>query len=183
MEDAQIIDLFFQRAEGAIARTQEKYGRLCLSVIGRILPDRRDIEECASDTYLKLWSAIPPARPRNFGAYLARIARNLALDRYDYNTADQRSTALTDAFEELEACLPESRSSQTEESVLRGFLNGFLRSQSPESRAFFLRRYWYGESVREIARDCGVTEGKVKSSLFRTRNRLREAMEKEKMAV
>lgn len=182
MEDTQIIELFFQRTESAITQAQVKYGRLCMSVIVRILPDPRDAEECASDTYLKAWNAIPPERPRSLGAYLARIARNLALDRYDYNTAGQRSTALTDAFEELEECLPDAQknpSREAERMEFNGFLNRFLRAQPEEARSFFLRRYWYGESVREIAEACRASEGQVKSSLFRTRNRLRDAMEKE----
>ncbi|WP_417054232.1 RNA polymerase sigma factor, partial [Dysosmobacter sp.] len=102
MGDQQIIQLFFQRCEEAITQTQKKYGALCRSVAQRLLTDPRDTEECVSDTYLRVWNAIPPERPRSLRAYLARITRNLALDRYNYNTAAQRSTALTDAFEELE---------------------------------------------------------------------------------
>lgn len=182
VDDEQIISLFFQREEAAITNTQEKYEGLCRSVAGRILPDRRDVEECVSDVYLRVWNAIPPERPRSLRAYLARITRNLALDRYSYNTAVQRNTALTDAFEELEPCLP-ARLGDPENEIdvqsFRQFLNGFLRALPRETRVFFLRRYWYGESIRDIADSCRVSESKVKTSLFRTRNRLRDAMEKE----
>lgn len=185
-EDQQIIQLFFQRSEDAISRTHKKYGALCRTVAQRLLADPRDTEECVSDTYLRVWNAIPPERPRSLRAYLARITRNLALDRYNYNTAAQRSTALTDAFEELEPWLTAGQGDPGEEidtAELRRVLNGFLRRQSPEARVCFLRRYWYGESIREIAEECHASETKVKSSLFRTRERLRAELEKERIAL
>lgn len=184
--DQQIVQLFFQRSESAIACTQQKYGALCRSVAQRLLADPRDTEECVSDAYLRLWNAIPPERPRSLRAYLARVTRNLALDRYNYNTAAQRSTALTDAFEELEPWLPAEcgdPEGAADAGELRRVLNGFLRRQSPEARTFFLRRYWYGESIREIAGECRVSEAKVKASLFRTRERLRNELEKERIAL
>ena len=183
-EDQKIIQLLFQRSENAIAAVQQKYGALCHCVARRLLADARDTEECVSDAYLHLWNAIPPERPRSLGAYLARITRNLALDRYNYNAAKRRSTALTDAFEELEPWLPTEQGDpgdETESMELRRVLNGFLRRQTPESRAYFLRRYWYGESIREIAEDCRVSESKVKTSLFRTRERLRDELGKERV--
>ena len=186
MGDQQIIQLFFQRCEEAITQTQKKYGALCRSVAQRLLTDPRDTEECVSDTYLRAWNAIPPERPRSLRAYLARITRNLALDRYNYNTAAQRSTALTDAFEELEPWIATGQGNPDTEldaSELRRVLNGFLRRQSAEARVFFLRRYWYGESIREIAEECCVSEAKVKTSLFRTRERLRTELEQERITL
>lgn len=161
MGDQEIIQLFFQRCEEAVTQTQKKYGALCRSVAQRLLSDPRDTEECVSDTYLRAWNAIPPERPRSLRAYLARITRNLALDRYKYNTAAQRSTALTDAFEELEPWIATEQGdpdTELDASELRRVLNGFLRRQSAEARVFFLRRYWYGESIREIAEECCVSE-------------------------
>lgn len=180
MEDTQIINLLFQRSETAIPVLQQKFGGLCKSVISNILSDRRDVEECASDTYLRVWNSIPPKRPGCLDSYLARIARNAALDRYDYNMACMRDTGLTLAYEELEACLP-SRTNGTDAVEFRSFINRFLRGLPKESRVMFIRRYWYGESVAEIAVACGCSEEKVKSSLFRTRNKLREAMAKEEI--
>jgi len=181
LEDATIIDLFFKRDDTAIRETQAKYGKLCLYTARNILPDERDAEECAGDTLLRLWNAIPPERPRSLGAYIARVTRNLALDRYAYNSAEKRSTALTEAFEELEPMLSGGDVAQRtlEEREFKRFMGDFLRRQSREARIFFVRRYYYGESVREIAEDTDVTEEKVKSSLFRTRNRLREALKQE----
>ena len=180
-EDQSIIELYIQRDEQAIVRTEIKYGALCRSVARRILDDIRDAEECVSDTWMRTWNAIPPDRPNSLRAYLARITRNLAVDRYNYNTAAKRSTVLTEAFEELEPWLT-TRSGDPDDELglteLRRVLNDFLRRQSAEARVFFLRRYWYGESVRDIADECRVTESKVKTSLFRTRERLRAELER-----
>lgn len=185
MEDEAIVRLFFAREETAITETQHKYGRVCLAVARRILPDERDAEECVSDACLRAWNAIPPDRPRSLSAYLARITRNLALDRRSYNQAEKRSTALECAFEELEPwlCTENTPEKALDGAELRRFLNGFLRSEPQQARVFFLRRYWYGESIREIAEDCGCSEARVKSSLFRTRNHLREALDKEEITL
>lgn len=140
------------------------------------------MEECVEDTYLHAWNAIPPKNPDSLRAFLARITRNLALDRYDYNTSAQRNTALTQAFEELEPCLIVKRGeleAELDSSEIKRILNRFLRNQTQESRTLFLRRYWYGESIRELAMTFGMSESKVKSSLFRTRNKLHKELEKE----
>ena len=172
MEDAQIIDHFFRRDPEAIRAAQEKYEKRCLAAARHILPDARDAEECVSDVWLRLWNAIPPERPRSLAAYITTVTRRLALDKCDYNRAAQRRSDLTVAFEELEGCLP------AEDGAV---LNGFLRKLTRQSRTYFIRRYWYGESIREIADSCGAGEEKVKSSLFRTRQRLRTVLEKEGM--
>ena len=181
-EDQQIVRLFFKRSEKAITYTRQKYGSLCISVARRILSDPRDAEECVNDTYLHAWNAIPPEKPDSLKAFLARITRNLALDRYDYNTADQRNTALTEAFEQLEPWLTvktgESEA-ELDSAEINRVLNSFLRKQTLEARTLFLRRYWYGESIRELATACHMSESMVKSSLFRTRNKLRKELEKE----
>ena len=178
MEDQEIIGLLFQRSETAIFAMQQKFGGLCRSIISNILPDRRDVEECASDTYLRVWNSIPPQHPARLDSYVARIARNVALDRYDYNTASMRHTGLTLAYEELALYLP-SRDQETNTVEFRTFLNRFLRGLPKISRMMFIRRYWYGESIAQIANAFECSEEKVKSTLFRTRNKLRQAMIKE----
>lgn len=178
MEDLQIIGLLFQRSETAISALQQKFGCLCRSIISHILPDSRDVEECLTDTYLRVWNSIPPQHPARLDSYLARIARNVALDRYDYNSASMRSTDLTLAYEELAMYLPSS-DKETDAVEFRAFINPFLRSLPKVSRMMFIRRYWYGESISELAGAFECSEEKVKSSLFRTRNKLREAMIKE----
>ena len=127
MHDSGIIDLLFQRSEQAIIALQQRFGGLCKSVISRILTDGRDVEECISDTYLRVWKSIPPQRPDRLDSYVARIARNAALDRYDYNSALARSSAMTLAFEELEHYIP-TQERCCDASEFRGFLNRFLRA-------------------------------------------------------
>lgn len=180
MEDLEIIGLLFQRSETAIFALQQKFGGLCRSIISNILTDSRDIEECANDTYLRVWNSIPPQYPVRLDSYLSRIARNVALDRYDYNTASMRNNGLTFAYEELALYLP-SREENTDALEFRAFINRFLRSLPKASRMMFIRRYWYGESITQIAGALDCSEEKVKSTLFRTRNKLREAMIKEEV--
>ena len=178
MEDLQILGLLFQRSESAITALQQKFGGLCRSIISNILPDNRDVEECTSDTYLRVWNSIPPQNPTRLDSYVARIARNVALDRYDYNTASMRHTGLTLAYEELALYLP-SHAQEPDSVEFRSFINHFLRGLPKASRMMFIRRYWYGESITQIATAFGFSEEKVKSTLFRVRNKMRQAMIKE----
>lgn len=180
--DEHIIGLFFDGDEAAIPTLQAKYERLCFNIARRILPDERDAEECVSDAYIRIWKAIPPERPDSLIAYLSRIVRNLALERYSYNNAQKRSTSLTSAYEELEDFLPTAHddvAARVDEKLFHEFLNGFLAEQSTEARVFFVRHYFYGEPIADIAASCKASVSKVKTSLFRTRGRLRTAMEKE----
>ena len=183
MDDAAIVALFWARDERAIPAAAEKCGAYCAGIAGSILPDRRDAEECVSDVWLRLWNAIPPERPRSLAAYITTVTRRLALDKCDYNRAAQRRSDLTVAFEELEGCLPAEDGAvrALEQQEFRRVLNDFLRKLTRQSRTYFVRRYWYGESIREIADSCGAGEEKVISSLFRTRQRLRTVLEKEGM--
>ena len=185
MNDQDILALFDQRDESAIDAARAAYGKLCFAAARHILPDQRDAEECVSDAYLRAWNAIPPERPASLGAYLARITRNLALDRYNYQHAEKRSSDLTCAFEELETVLPtvERTEDAADRMALQQVLNDFLRAQTREARTYFIRRYWYGESISEIAHSCRAGESAVRVSLFRTRNRLRKALEKGEITV
>lgn len=183
MKDIQIIELFFRRAEEAVMRLAEKYGAMCQTIARRILRDERDSEECVNDAWLQTWNVIPPQRPACLSGFVGRITRNLALNRLDYNRAQKRDSTLEAAFEELSGSLPDPGDTLTDEVTFHDFLNRFLRRQSEEHRRYFLRRYWYGMSVQEIARECGVGEEKVKSALFRIRNKLRQAMEEEGVYV
>ena len=160
MDDAQIIESFFRRDPAALDAVQQKYGKRCLAAAGHILPDSRDAEECVSDVWLRLWNAIPPERPRSLAAYIATVTRRLALDKCDYNRAAQRRSDLTLAFDELEGCLsgPDEAQAAVERQDFGRVLNGFLGTLTRQSRAFFVRRYWYGESIREIAERCGAGE-------------------------
>ena len=186
MEDEQIIELFMCRSESAIHSLSEKYQRFCYSIIMKIVPDKRDVEECLNDLYLRIWNSIPPDCPNCLSAYLAKITRNIALDRYSYNTAKMRNSDLTTAFAELEPFLFTKTSSMEhyiDEYSFKEFINQFLRKQSKESRVFFIRRYWYGDSIKQIATENNVSEEKVKTSLFRTRSKLKLAMQKEDISL
>lgn len=180
MEDQQIVNLCFERQESALEAAREKYGRLCTAVVRNVLRDDRDTEECVNDVWLRMWNAIPPERPQSLKAWLAKIARNLALDKVEYNQAEKRKSSLTEAYEELEFCLSADGAVENaaERMEFREFLNNFLAAQSKDNRIIFVRRYWYGEDVREIAKAMHCGEEKVKSSLFRTRNKMKAEMER-----
>lgn len=180
MDDSQIIRLYFDRDEHAIEETSRKYGGLCFRIAGNILSNREDVEECVSDVYLHLWNAIPPLSPVSFPAYLCRVARNLALKRYESLHAEKRSPDMTVPLSEIEAFLPDEQVlSHAEREELRSLLRIFLSGEPEETRNVFIRRYWFFDSVHEIAEQYSVSESKVKSMLFRTRKRLRRFLEKE----
>lgn len=185
MEDEVIIDLYFERAEDAIKETEVKYGGYLEKVIRGIISTREDIEECLNDTYMAAWNSIPPRRPKSLGAYIAGIARNTALNRYDYLTAEKRNPTVEVVLSELEECL--SAGNLVEQEVqARSFikaLNSFLRGIGSEKRTIFIRRYWFCDSTREIAVRFGMSEGKVKSMLFRIRKQLLKYLEKEGIAL
>jgi len=181
MEDRQIIELYWERAEEAIRETDVKYGRLCRYIAQNILASPEDSEECVNDTWLGLWNAIPPRRPSRLAAYVGRVARNLALKRYDYVTAQRRSPEAVRSLEELEGCVSgrESVETELENRRIEQVIEDFLWRQEEEKRTVFLLRYWYFMSIENICRRTGFGESKVKSMLSRTRQKLRQHLEQE----
>lgn len=182
MEDSQIIDLYWARDQRAIGETAGKYGTFLRTVSWNILRSHDDADECVNDTYLRTWNAIPPARPGAFRAWLGRITRNLSLDRWKRDRAARRGgDDFAVLLGELDACLPAADHAQRhlEDQEIADLISRFLRQQSVFNRRAFLRRYWYGESIEEIAAGLGCGTGKVKSSLFRTRSALRSYLEQE----
>ena len=182
MEDRDIVTLYWQRDEEAIRQTDRQYGRYLSAIAFHILADREDSRETVNDTYLRTWNAIPPARPGAFRTWLGRITRNLSLDRWNRERAQKRggdATALL--LGELESCVPSPHRTEQhlEDQALADLISSFLRTLPKESRVIFLRRYWYGESLDSIAAFLGCSSGKVKSSLFRTRGKLRIYLEQE----
>lgn len=171
MDDKEIIDLYFTRSDQAIVETKTKYGSLCMSIAMNVLRNFQDSEECVNDTYLRAWNAIPPTRPNILSAYFSRITRNLALDRYEYNRAEKRNMELETAFVELEGCL--FSEAHFEEEELGMLINTFLKELNAETRILFVLHYFYGDSIEEISKKLGVGSGKIKSSLFRTRKKLK----------
>ena len=183
MKDHEIIALFFERSEQAITELIGKYGAAVKNVASNILKDAQDTEECCSDTYLTVWNQIPPAKPKYLGAYSCRIARNLSLKRYYANTAQKRNSYYDVALEELEETIPalSTVESAYDAKELTKYLNLFLKSQSKEDRCLFMRRYWYGDRIGDIAEYLGITPHKASVRLFRLRQKLQEYLKKEGM--
>lgn len=181
MDDSQIIDLFWSRSEQAITETEIKYGSMCMNLAQNIVMYRQDAEECVNDTYLGLWNTIPPTRPSIFSAYIAKIVRNIAMKKATYNNAQKRSSNLTISIHELEAYVAAwgAPSDAIYAQELATCIEGFLRNIDYESRNIFLRRYWFFDSISDIANRFAISESKVKSQLFRTRNKLRVHLIKE----
>ena len=181
MEDTEIVQLYWDRNERAISESDAKYGSLCRSVALRILGIPEDGEECVSDTWLRAWNAMPPQRPSRLGAFLARITRNLALDRWRRDRAEKRSggeTAL--ALEELGEIV--SGESLEEEALRREAiraLNGFLRGLPKGDRDLFLRRYWGMETLEDLAKGSGMSRSALYRRLRKLREKLRDCLRKE----
>ena len=179
MDDAAIVALFWARDERAIPAAAEKHGRRCTAVAGSILPDPRDAEECVSDTYLQAWSAIPPHRPAALAAFLCRITRNLALNRRREATADKRGGGETEAiFEELghvvsDRDTPDAALNRRE---LVAAINDFLAALPETKRRIFVCRYWYFDSVADIAKRFSLSENHVYVTLHRLRTQLRRRL-------
>lgn len=185
MEDEKIIELYWQRDEEALRQTNSKYGSFCYYIAHNILKDEEDSKECVNDTWFKAWTVIPPKRPDFFQAFLGKITRNLSLDRYRKNHASKRGGGSMDViYEELKECIADNGSEGTTDTiVISDALGTFLRGLSRDARIIFVRRYWYADSIGEIAKHYGMSESKVKSSLMRSRNRLKAFLEKEGIMV
>ena len=183
LKDHEIIDLFFERSEQAIAELIDKYGGSVRNVAWNILNNPQDVEECSNDTYLQTWNRIPPTRPVHLGAYVCRIARNICLKRYHANTAVKRNSYYDVALEELEGTVPALSTVETDYGAreLTAYLNRFLQCSSKEDRYLFLRRYWYGDGLAEIAGDLGITPHSASVRLFRLRQKLQKFLQKEGM--
>lgn len=176
MNDEDIIELFWSRSEKAISETDKKYRRSCMGIANNILSNISDSEECVNDTYLTAWNTIPPQRPKFFPAFLFKIVKNTALTRFYYNHRDKRRKEVSISFCELDECVADS--AVTEEAVdkraLVDAINDFLEGLSKEKRVVFVRRYWYFDSVSQVAEFCNISEEKTKSMLMRMRSKLRE---------
>lgn len=180
MEDREILALFQRRDQEAIPALDAQYGGRLRALAMRLLGSSEDAEECISDTYLAAWNAIPPEEPVYLFAYLAAICRNRALSMLNRENAQKRRGELVALTAELELCIPDERREMEQDAREIGeALGRFLAGLGGENRRFFLRRYWYAESVKEVAQNCGVSESKVKMSLHRTRKKLREFLQKE----
>ena len=175
MEDREILGLFWQRSESALAEVQKKYGRMLRKIAAKIAGSETAAEECLNDTLMILWQNIPPARPENIQAYSCKVIRNLAFKRLTYDLAQKRSINASVPLEELESAVADAGAEydlQRQEVLL--IIEDLLNGLSREARTVFLKRYYFMDTVPEISRDLGISEAKIKSILVRSRKKLAE---------
>lgn len=175
----EVVNLLWQRDEQALSIMEKQYSSLCHRIIVGLLNNTQDSEEALNDVWLKVWNSIPPAKPRFLRAYLAKAARNTALHYIEREQAQKRS-GIAVLLDELAECIPDYSSAQEMDGImLKDVLNRFVRSMHDEERSLFLRRYYFGESIKEIATAHKYSENRVAVTLHRTRNKLRAFLEKE----
>lgn len=181
MEDAVIIDLYIQRNQRAIAESSAKYGAYCGAVAGNILGSPQDTEEVLNDTWLAAWNDIPPSQPQCLRAYLGRLTRNLAISRYRFFRARKRYAGMEQLLSELEDCIPapERVEERLEQAELAQALRDWVDSLEPQQRQLFVRRYWHGVSVKQLAREAGLSQNNMAQKLLRLRRALRTRLEQE----
>ena len=181
MEDNQIIDLYWQRDEQAIVETSKKHGAFCHSIAKNILCIDEDAEECVNDTYHQAWNAIPPQRPAKFRAWLGRVVRNIALNLWNKNHTQKRYSGMSELLSELEDCIPSSKTveQEIEDKELTEIVDRWLHSIDREDQVLFVRRYWNGIALKELAKEQAVSPGKLSQRMYRLRISLKTALEKE----
>lgn len=184
MEDAEIIRLLFARDERAVIEAAAKYGAYCMRIAVRILGDRRDAEECVNDALLRLWNTVPPEHPAYFQGYLLTLVRRTALDRADFEKRQKRGGGrFAQALDELDSVLhAEDNVERTvEQAAVNAAVRRFLDALPAEQRDMLIKRYWFLENAREIAKDLHLKESTVRVTLMRLRQRLRTFLEEEEL--
>lgn len=181
MNDASIVGLYWERSEKAIKETDIKYGKLCNRLANNILNSSCDAEECVNDSYLTVWNSIPDERPNNFSAFLCRIVKNLSFKKLEHITAQKRKPEMLVSLNELQECIssPSDTEASYDAAQLGKSISAFLNNQSETNRNIFVRRYWYYDSVKDIATDYGFKEKKISNILFETRKKLKQFLEQE----
>ena len=183
MEDERIVMLYWQRDESAIRETKMKYEKYCYTVAYNILHSHEDSDECVNDTWNGAWNAMPPEKPTRLQGFLARITRNIAIDRFRRDSAQKRSAEVECVIDEYWECIPNGEASIEDELVLKQAIDGFLASLDTRSRVIFMRRYWYSMSVKDIASGMRLSESNVTIILHRTRSKFKDYLAKEGIFV
>ena len=186
MDDKQIIDLYWERSEKAISETDSKYGSYFRYIAHNILHNYEDTEECVNDTYLRAWNIMPPQRPNRLAVFLGKITRNLSLNRYEARYAEKRGGGqVSYVLDELQECISDCTdvAQLVEDKEVVDAIDHFLQKLPKKQRKIFVQRYWYMSSIKDIAADLGMTESKVKVTLFRIRTALKDFLEKEGIAL
>jgi RNA polymerase sigma factor (sigma-70 family) len=181
LHDSEIIDLFFERSDQAIVELSKKYGALCRKVSKNILNNVLDAEECVNDAFLGAWNTIPPQRPNPLRTYICRIVRNLSIKKYHANTSMKRNSFYDVALDELEECLPSPVNVEKELAAkeLTDLLDSFLDTLDKGNRILFMRRYWYSDSISDIASGLQISKNSVTVRLFRIREKLKKYLREE----
>jgi RNA polymerase sigma-70 factor (ECF subfamily) len=184
MTDEQIIRLYFDRDQAAIAETDRKYGSYCYSIASNLL-GREDSEECVNDTYHAAWTHIPPEVPQSLKAFLGRIVRNLSISRFRRSHAQKRSSGTDVLLSELEDCLPTPQTVETEADSreLSRLISSWLATLSGDDRALFVLRYWHGSAVQDLAEKCGCTPNAVSLRIRRLRKNLKHYLEAKGVSI
>ncbi|MCR5310962.1 MAG: sigma-70 family RNA polymerase sigma factor [Lachnospiraceae bacterium] len=185
MEDTKIIELYVNRDEKAITESQNKYGRFLTFLSKNILTAKEDAEECVNDTYLTAWNRIPPVIPESLKAFLGRLVRDISISKYRANHAAKRYSGMDVLLSELEECLPsgDTVDEGIERTELTRIINGWLLTLPSETRTLFVRRYWYGDSVKTLAFENGCSQNTMAQRMFNLRKSLKETLEKEGVPV
>lgn len=182
MNDSGIIQLYIDRSENAITETGTKYGAYCFSIANNILANNEDSEECVNDTYMAAWNAIPPHMPVRLSTFLGKLTRNISINCLKSRNASKRGGGeWTVALDELQLFADEKQDPETAVSYQEtvAAFNHFLDTLPKTDRDIFLRRYWFIDSISDIADSFGFSQSKVTSMLFRTRQKLYKYFEKE----
>lgn len=179
----KILRLLLARDQQAIEELHKSYDPLCRSIASHALNCSEDVEEILSDTYLAVWNTIPPQQPSSLSAYISRIARNLSLNRRRNLTAECRDARLNVSLSELELCIPGQEAIDLDAMVLSDAINAFLATLSKTNRYIFIRRYYFMDTTKQIAKQTGMTDQSIRSRLLRLRAQLRELLEKEGISV
>ena len=182
MNDEQIVELYWQRDESAITVTQEKYNAYLMKIARNILNDHEDSEESVNDTYLAAWNSMPPQKPSVLSTYLGKLTRRVSISMFrKRNAAKRQGSEFALSISEVEEIMTDQTNpeKELEAQQLGELLNTFLRSLKPDERRTFIGRYYYMDPLKEVAAYCGMSEGKAKTMLFRTRVKLREYLREE----
>lgn len=182
MEDDSIVNLYWARSENAISETSKKYGNYCYSIAYNILGNAEDADESVNDTYLDAWNNIPPHRPSILSTFLGKITRRISIDKWRGRTAEKRGGGeIVLILDELADCIPSNQSveHEVETAELSHLIENFVMSLSPMERRVFVCRYWYLDTISDIAQRFGFTQSKVKMMLHRQRKKLLNCLERE----
>ena len=183
MDDKKIVDLFFERKEAAISELSVKHGNLFRKIAYNVLGNDADAEECINDAYLAVWNAIPPNQPLSLAAFVSKIVRNIAVTRYHRQTAEKRNSHYDVALDEILDYIPSDDRDSADTTELSEAFNAFLGTLHEEDCALFVKRYWYGESVTDLAAEWEMTPHYISVKLSRTREKLRKFLEKRGISI